>query len=683
VEISGEYLVSVIIPSFNRTSLLYRAISSAINQTYTNLEIIIIDDGSTEDIKKVVDSFHDDRIVFLRHDRNKGVSAARNTGIKHSKGEYVAFLDSDDEWYERKIELQLSDLKCKGNEYLVSYCKRETYDDEMEKVVKYSPPGRDGNRLDDLLFECVITAPSVVAKRACFDEVGVFDEQMRFAEDWEMWIRLAKHFSFAYVDDVLVRCHNHRSGRLCDNGGNDFSHLDRIYNVHADVFRKHRKARAQFLMRQGYTLFRNGNPYIARKFYLKSMIINPLRFEPIVAMIKSFGKSSNKEESQMKATKQWKVKSHFCIIKYELQKEDVLLGKLSNLLYPFSKSLTLISLNYIGPINVGEGFVTPSPNKKRNFMSRNKYLELLQLRNGFELLRLKPKPDFVVFFTYTATMAFPMLIARIRNAKAIKILTGDTRTLIRDDSGHYQIVWSFYTNLMKRIMLMLTDRIIVESPSILGSYSYLDTYGIKNTPKSVIALDVNTNEFRCVNTFSERQKTVGYIGRLSSEKGIMNLMDAIPKVLSQDEDVKFVIIGDGPLREQIERFVLENNLGESVSIIGRASHNQIPSFLNKFKLLVVPSFSEALPSAPREAMACGTPVLASQVGGMVDLIDNGNSSFLLRNNSPEVIADSIIKSLNHPKLEQISKRARETILERYDYSSSSDKWRKLIEQMAA
>lgn len=296
IEMINEDLVSVIIPTFNRPSLLDRAIKSAINQTYKNLEIIIIDDGSTEDIKKVVDSFHDNRITFLRHDTNKGVAAARNTGIKHSKGEYVAFLDSDDEWFERKIELQLSDLKRKGEEYLASYCKRESYDDEMEKMVKYSLPGRDGNQLEHLLFECFISLSSVVVERRCFDQVGSFDEEMRQAEDWEMWIRLSRFFSFAYVDDILVRCHRHRSGRLSDTlDMNAPIYFARIYNVHFDVFKKHRKAHAQFLMRHGYALVHNGNPSAARMFFLKSMIINPfpLRLEPIVATIKSLTSNGN------------------------------------------------------------------------------------------------------------------------------------------------------------------------------------------------------------------------------------------------------------------------------------------------------------------------------------------------------------------------------------------------------
>ena len=157
----------------------------------------------------------------------------------------------------------------------------------MEKIVKYSPPGRDGNLLEDLLFGNFITNSSVVVKKQCFDPVGGFDEKLRQAEDWEMWTRLSRFFSFAYVDEVLVRYHLHKSGRIREAGMNAPHYLARIYDVHTDLFKKHRKARSHFLMRQGYALVRNGSLRAGRRFFLKSMIVDPLRLEPVVAMVRS------------------------------------------------------------------------------------------------------------------------------------------------------------------------------------------------------------------------------------------------------------------------------------------------------------------------------------------------------------------------------------------------------------
>jgi glycosyltransferase involved in cell wall biosynthesis len=105
-----DCLVSVIIPVYNQTDMLSRAVKSLLDWTYGNLETVVVDDGSTEDIKGVLDIFDDDRIHYIRHEANGGVAATRNTGIRFAHEEHVAFLDSDDEWFERKIERQLSDL---------------------------------------------------------------------------------------------------------------------------------------------------------------------------------------------------------------------------------------------------------------------------------------------------------------------------------------------------------------------------------------------------------------------------------------------------------------------------------------------------------------------------------------------------------------------------------------------
>jgi glycosyltransferase involved in cell wall biosynthesis len=135
-------LISVIIPVYNRTDLLPRAVNSVLNQTYDNLEIIVVDDGSTEDIEGVLDKFDDVRIHYIRHEANRGVAAARNTGMRFAHGEYVAFLDSDDEWFERKIERQLSDLIERGDDYQISYHAVDSYSDAKSRHVTHVTDSR-------------------------------------------------------------------------------------------------------------------------------------------------------------------------------------------------------------------------------------------------------------------------------------------------------------------------------------------------------------------------------------------------------------------------------------------------------------------------------------------------------------------------------------------------------------
>lgn len=196
--------VSVIIPTYNRAHTVSRAIQSVLNQTYQDFEIIVVDDCSTDNTEEVVKGFNDSRICYIRHEQNRGGSAARNTGIRIARGEYIAFLDSDDEWLPNKLAEQMrvfySDRNC-GAVYtdLLHVCK----DGHAEVHKGYHP---EGWILKDLLVTNVVgSASSVVVKRECFKVVGLFDEKLPSCQDWDMWIRIAKHYTFRSIPEPLVK----------------------------------------------------------------------------------------------------------------------------------------------------------------------------------------------------------------------------------------------------------------------------------------------------------------------------------------------------------------------------------------------------------------------------------------------------------------------------------------------
>ena len=121
-------LVSVIIPTRNRVEMLCRAVNSVLSQTFDNLECIVVDDESHDNTEKVINSFEDDRLKYFRHEKNKGASAARNTGIRQSQGEFIAFLDDDDEWLDEKLEKQVNLLENLPSKYGMVYCWMDYYD---------------------------------------------------------------------------------------------------------------------------------------------------------------------------------------------------------------------------------------------------------------------------------------------------------------------------------------------------------------------------------------------------------------------------------------------------------------------------------------------------------------------------------------------------------------------------
>lgn len=184
-------LVSVIIPTFNRAKYIKRAIESVFGQTYKNVEIIVVDDGSTDGTVKIIRSFEDPRINYI-YQENKGRSVARNTGIKFSKGKYIALLDSDDIWFDpKKLEKQSSFLEDNPEYAIVGGGVIIISDDERELFRCYEPE-TDYEIRRTFLFKCPLVSSSILLKKREVEKIGFYREDIRFIEDWELLMRLGK-----------------------------------------------------------------------------------------------------------------------------------------------------------------------------------------------------------------------------------------------------------------------------------------------------------------------------------------------------------------------------------------------------------------------------------------------------------------------------------------------------------
>jgi glycosyltransferase involved in cell wall biosynthesis len=199
-------------PTFNRARLLERALASALNQTYRRLEVIVVDDASPDNTPVVVRNAADDRVRYIRHDANKGGSAARNTGIRAARGEYIAFLDDDDEWEPEKTEEQLKSLM-NGN-FDAVLC---TSDEHGERLSKF-----DGKKTVDLedLRRGRFTAggTGVLLARADVVRATLFDETLPRYQDWDVFIRIGQQYRIGYVNKPFVRynegAHDRISNRI-------------------------------------------------------------------------------------------------------------------------------------------------------------------------------------------------------------------------------------------------------------------------------------------------------------------------------------------------------------------------------------------------------------------------------------------------------------------------------------
>jgi glycosyltransferase involved in cell wall biosynthesis len=214
--------VSIIIPTFNRVNLLTRALDSVIKQTYTNWECIVVDDASTDETEGYMRTIHNPKIQYIRHFQNKGGANARNTGIDHSIGDYVAFLDSDDIWFPQKLEIQLSHI-LKNHDYLnniVSYTKVEVLGSNNRIITLPIRAKKSNESVAEYLFlgkigEGLILTSSLVISRPILLQTK-FKPNLKKHQDLDLVIRLEKNEAvFDYIDIPLVRWFNdNRSDRL-------------------------------------------------------------------------------------------------------------------------------------------------------------------------------------------------------------------------------------------------------------------------------------------------------------------------------------------------------------------------------------------------------------------------------------------------------------------------------------
>lgn len=209
-------LVTVIIPTYNRARMVTASIKSVLKQTYVHLEIIVVDDGSIDDTKRVVASIEDRRIKYLCHAKNKGAPAARNTGISNANGLFTAFLDSDDIWDESKIERQVALLGKADSDVGMVYTGIREVDTEG-RIVKTYTPRKSGQIYDLLLKRNIIGSTSTpLVRTSVLQNVGGFDERFPAKQDLDLWLRIAKEYKVLYISDPLISYLVH-SDRITEN----------------------------------------------------------------------------------------------------------------------------------------------------------------------------------------------------------------------------------------------------------------------------------------------------------------------------------------------------------------------------------------------------------------------------------------------------------------------------------
>jgi glycosyltransferase involved in cell wall biosynthesis len=266
-------LVSIIIPAYNGEKFLPRSIGSVLAQTFTDWELIVVDDGSTDGTKKVVEEFikKDHRIFYYYEENSGGPAKPKNTAWRYVRGEYVAYLDQDDEWLPEKLEKQVALFKESGQDVGLVGCDVFLARDNGKIFGKYTT--QRSNVFPTLLERNYIYSnSSVMIRRDTIEKVGSRDECLKYAEDWDMWIRIAKNgYNFAFVSDPLLKYYFHNASTTSFLGDvGKAKDAEYIFKKHYNLYEKFNFLYAG-LFRIGALLFLAGNTNKSRKKFIQAI----------------------------------------------------------------------------------------------------------------------------------------------------------------------------------------------------------------------------------------------------------------------------------------------------------------------------------------------------------------------------------------------------------------------------
>lgn len=302
-----------------------------------------------------------------------------------------------------------------------------------------------------------------------------------------------------------------------------------------------------------------------------------------------------------------------------------------------------------------------------------RYLQTQLLITWF-LVRRRNTTNLWIFFFGGYRLHLPVLAAKALGKTVVLLLPG-AGWRSHEESRDVRL------NLFRRYLnypYAAADNLIVYSPTLIESWGLEEFRG-----KTLIGHEhfIDTTRFCQTVLNKDRPPAIAFIGRFSEEKGIQNFLDAIPGILADQENLQVLIAGDGPLKECIEQKIRGIPRNDCIHLQPWISHQDLPQYLNHIRLLVVPSYTEGLPNIVLEAMACGTPVLATPVGAIPDIFLDGKTGFLMEDNTPACIIKNVLSALSSPDRDQIAQNGMIFVQKNYSFEATLHRWKDLVDQI--
>ncbi|RYL89862.1 glycosyltransferase [Sporolactobacillus sp. THM7-4] len=593
--------ISVIIPTYNRGEFTEKAIKSVMAQTYKDYEIIVVDDGSTDDTKERIKAFGDQ--VRYIYQENKGPSAARNTAIQNAKGKYIAFCDSDDRFLPTKLEEQMKFIKNNPEcRFLYTWYYNVNEQGEITKLRK-PLTCQSKEHLQYCLFsrKFTIRTSTLLVHKSCFDKAGLFHEKYLYSQDWDMWLRLAAYYRGYCLEKPLSEYWLH--------GDNRSSLSVKVY---------HPEIRENALKLYGWD-------------------------DHKIARLEKVYDRKKKEKNEIKV-------AFICTDRGPCPPVkggaiQLLISKVA----PFiAKSHKVTVFSITDPdLSVQEEV----DRVRYERFDRNQFFHRVLERvreEQFDIIQVYNRPGWVSPLRQAAPKA--KLVLSLHN------LVFDTLKADREDAAcSIQAADRILT-----VSRFVADDTMKKIPGISGKTQVLYT-GADINEYAPIWTEKGKQwrrQIRSLYHVGNDDPVLLFVGRLVSAKGCHLILNAMEEILNAHKKTKLLIVGSKWYADESSSAYIEKLKSSAKQVPGSVIFtsyvpvNEIPRYFSAADLFICPSqWKEPLARVHYEAMAAGLPIVTTERGGNPELFKHGKDAMVIKKyKEPKAFAKAVTKLLDNPEL---------------------------------
>ena len=703
---------SVIVPTYNRAHLISETIESVLAQTFKDFELIIVDDGSTDNTKEVIHKYLSDPRVKYIYQENKERAAARNNGIRNSTGEWIALLDSDDLWLPNHLESCFNTIKQIKSPALV-YSYSYLADDKGNIISKLKTKSFEGYILEKIVKQghSGFTNSSSSIHKAILNDVGLFNEDRTLSgsEDTELWIRIASKYPFYSTGIYTVKLRRH-VGQTMINPEHMEKCGNRMYEIifsNPDLKIGHLKsiAKANKYVLYAINYYASGKMKDARERLYKAInedkkiLLNRMwwwvwlrTFIPkqITFCFRNIKYNILKFFSRYKNTNNNQQPLGVCMI---VAKYPPYLGGLERQAHLLSKTLTqkgievfVLTRNYT---NLKKDELVDGVNIHRvSLLGTSVWLASLSYIIGslYWLLKNKRKYNIIHCHQSYSPMSIGIIAKLFLNKPVIVKLTN---SMILSEFSElkrlplYKVRKFFLRKVDKFIALIPTIKEEAKRHDIPNERILIIPNGVNIKQKSSYFLNDKLSARSIIGLKKNNVKIVVFTGRLSREKGLDTLIKAW-SLISRTIESKLFIVGEDDLSRnianEIKVLVAQFDLEDSVIFTGRVEDTT--DYLIASDIFVLPSIAEGMSNSLLEAMAAGCAIIASDIAPNKELIIDNFNGLLFKVGNELALSEKLIALLSNQLLcEKLGKTAKQTAIERYSIDKVADKYIQLYHEL--